>query len=60
VFRLAKTFNAGSMDIQNTLVLPSGSNSPMPAYMYIARLAQEWNMNNDIGIVIVRHLPSKP
>jgi len=51
-FILAKTSNAGSMDVQNTLVLPSGSDSPMPIYMYIAHLAQEWNMNNNIGIIV--------
>ena len=52
VFLLSKTSNAGSMDIQNTLVLPSGSDSPMPVYMYIAHLAQEWNGNNNIGIMV--------
>jgi orotidine 5'-phosphate decarboxylase subfamily 2 len=51
-FLLAKTSNAGSMDIQNALVLPSGSDSPMPMYIYIAHLAQEWNVNNNIGIVV--------
>lgn len=51
-FLLAKTSNAGSMDIQNALVLPSGSDSPMPMYMYIAHLAREWNVNNNIGIVV--------
>jgi len=51
-FLLAKTSNGGTMDIQNALVLPSGSDSPMPMYMYIARLAREWNVNNNIGIVV--------
>ena len=52
VFLLSKTSNSGSMDIQNVLVLPTGSDSPMPLYMYIAFLAQEWNVNNNIGIVV--------
>jgi uridine monophosphate synthetase len=52
VFILSKTSNAGSMDVQNALVLPSGSDSPMPIYLYIAHLAQEWNVNNNIGIVV--------
>jgi len=56
-FLLAKTSNAGSMDIQNALVLPSGSDSPMPIYMYIAHLAQEWNVNNNIGIVVAAAHP---
>jgi orotidine 5'-phosphate decarboxylase subfamily 2 len=52
VFLLSKTSNSGSMDIQNVLVLPTGSDSPMPLYMYIAFLAQEWNVNHNIGIVV--------
>jgi len=52
VFLLCKTSNAGSMDVQNLLVLPSGSDSPMPLYMYIAYMAQEWNANKNIGLVV--------
>jgi uridine monophosphate synthetase len=52
VFLLCKTSNAGSMDFQNLLVLPLGSDSPMPLYNYVAHLAQEWNVNNNIGIVV--------
>ena len=52
VFLLCKTSNAGSMDVQNLFVLPSGSDSPMPLYHYIAHLAQMWNINNNIGIVV--------
>ena len=52
VFLLCKTSNAGSMDLQNVLVLPTGSDSPMPLYNYVAHLAQQWNVNNNIGIVV--------
>jgi orotidine 5'-phosphate decarboxylase subfamily 2 len=52
VFLLCKTSNAGSMDLQNLLVLPVGSDHPMPMYNYVALLAQEWNTNNNIGIVV--------
>jgi uridine monophosphate synthetase len=52
VFLLCKTSNAGSMDLQNLLVLPVGSDSPMPLYTYVAQLAQQWNVNNNIGIVV--------
>lgn len=52
VFLLCKTSNAGSMDIQNLLVLPVGSDSPMPMYSYVAQLAQQWNEKNNIGIVV--------
>ncbi|MEK6753628.1 MAG: orotidine-5'-phosphate decarboxylase [Chloroflexota bacterium] len=52
IFLLCKTSNAGSMDLQNLLVLPSGSDSPMPLYLYVAYMAQEWNVNKNIGLVV--------
>jgi len=52
VFLLCKTSNAGSLDLQNLLVMPLGSDSPMPMYNYVAQLAQQWNTNNNIGIVV--------
>lgn len=51
-FLLCKTSNAGSMDIQNLLVLPMGSDTPMPMYLYMAKLAEQWNEKNNIGIVV--------
>ena len=52
VFLLCKTSNAGSMDLQNLLVLPVGSDNPMPLYNYVAQLAQQWNEKNNVGIVV--------
>lgn len=52
VFLLCKTSNAGSMDLQNLLVLPVGSDNPMPLYSYVAQLAGQWNEKNNIGIVV--------
>lgn len=52
VFLLCKTSNAGSMDLQNLLVMPMGSDSPMPLYLYVAQLAQQWNAGNNIGLVV--------
>jgi uridine monophosphate synthetase len=52
VFLLCKTSNAGSMDLQNLLVLPMGSDSPMPLYIYVAKLAEQWNEKNNVGIVV--------
>lgn len=52
VFLLCKTSNAGSMDLQNLLVLPLGSDNPMPMYNYVAQLAQQWNERDNIGIVV--------
>jgi orotidine 5'-phosphate decarboxylase subfamily 2 len=52
VFLLCKTSNAGSMDMQNLLVLPVGAESSAPLYIYVAHLAQQWNEKNNIGIVV--------
>lgn len=52
VFLLCKTSNAGSMVLQNLLVLPPAADNPMPLYNYVAQLAHQWNVNNNIGIVV--------
>jgi uridine monophosphate synthetase len=52
VFILCKTSNAGSMDLQNLLVLPPAADNPGPLYIYVAHLAQQWNVNNNVGIVV--------
>ncbi len=51
-FLLCKTSNAGSMDVQNLLVLPVGAESSAPLYIYIAHLARQWNTKDNIGIVV--------
>jgi uridine monophosphate synthetase len=52
IFLLCKTSNAGSMDLQNLLVLPVGAESSAPLYIYVAHLARQWNEKNNIGIVV--------
>jgi uridine monophosphate synthetase len=52
VFLLGKTSNAGSMDLQNLLVMPMGSDMPMPLYIYVAKLAEQWNEKNNVGLVV--------
>ena len=52
VFLLCKTSNAGSMDLQNLLVLPVGAESSAPLYIYIAHLAHQWNEKDNVGIVV--------
>ncbi len=52
VFLLCKTSNAGSMDLQNLLVLPPAADNPGPLYIYVAQLAQQWNEKNNVGIVV--------
>lgn len=52
IFVLCKTSNVGSMDLQNLLVMPMGSDMPMPLYVYVAKLAHDWNAKNNVGIVV--------
>ncbi len=52
-FLLCKTSNPGSGDLQDVAVesgrLTVGS---LPLYEYVAKLAQEWNTNSNIGLVV--------
>jgi len=67
VFLLCKTSNAGSGDLQDVMVVGAdlrvrpnaGENikgdhtgSPLPLYVHVAHLAQSWNTNNNIGLVV--------
>jgi len=64
VFLLCKTSNPGAGDLQDVTVdggrwTASGDsrstvNGPrsMPLYEYVAQLAQSWNANNNVGIVV--------
>ncbi|NOH01104.1 MAG: orotidine-5'-phosphate decarboxylase [Chloroflexi bacterium] len=47
VFLLCKTSNPGSGDLQD-LTLDSGE----PLHIHVARLAQTWNVKNNIGLVV--------
>ena len=47
VFLLCKTSNPGAGDLQD-LILESGD----PLHMHVARLAQTWNVKNNIGVVV--------
>ena len=64
IFLLCKTSNAGSGDLQDVMVdggqwtVESDSRSTvdgphaMPLYEHVARLAQQWNTKNNIGLVV--------
>jgi orotidine 5'-phosphate decarboxylase subfamily 2 len=64
IFLLCKTSNPGSGDLQDLIVdggqwtvdgpSQSAVNGPwsMPLYEHVARLAQQWNKKNNIGLVI--------
>ena len=46
-FLLCKTSNPGSDDLQNLMV-----DGDTPLYVHVAKLAQEWNTGNNIGLVV--------
>ncbi|HUI89746.1 MAG TPA: orotidine-5'-phosphate decarboxylase [Anaerolineales bacterium] len=47
IFLLCKTSNPGSGDLQD-LILESGD----PLHVHVAKLAQQWNTKNNIGLVV--------
>ena len=47
VFLLCKTSNPGSGDLQD-LILESGE----PLHVHVAKIAQQWNVKNNIGLVV--------
>ncbi len=61
VFVLCKTSNAGSGDLQDVLVtiddgqqtMVNGQRSMViPLYLHVAKLAEQWNEKNNVGIVV--------
>jgi len=51
VFLLCKTSNPGSGDLQD-LMVEAGAQHIVPLYEHVAHLAQEWNIRNNIGLVV--------
>jgi uridine monophosphate synthetase len=52
VFLLCKTSNAGSGDLQDISVVGADGRPPLPLYEHVAKLAQTWNTQNNIGLVV--------
>jgi uridine monophosphate synthetase len=56
VFMLCKTSNPGAADLQDLIVTQepsiSGQRSSVHLYEYAARLAQSWNLNDNLGLVV--------
>jgi orotidine 5'-phosphate decarboxylase subfamily 2 len=60
VFLLCKTSNPGAADLQDINVVSKaglvtakdGISQVMPLHVYVARLAQQWNIGNNIGLVV--------
>jgi orotidine 5'-phosphate decarboxylase subfamily 2 len=50
-FLLCKTSNPGAGDLQD-LMVNLGAKHASPLYMYVAQLAQAWNVKNNIGLVV--------
>ena len=57
VFLLCKTSNPGSGDLQDLMVSKDDKGSSLFLYEYVARLAQQWNIKNNIGLVVGATFP---
>jgi uridine monophosphate synthetase len=51
-FLLCKTSNSGSGDLQDLPVIAGTGRSPVALYEQVARLAQSWNVNDNLGLVV--------
>ncbi len=54
-FLLCKTSNPGAADLQDMLVVGNASGSasrPVTVFESVARLAQQWNTNDNLGLVV--------
>jgi len=51
VFLLCKTSNPGSGDLQDLIVMEDKGQTT-PLYIHVAKLAQKWNVKNNIGVVV--------
>jgi len=52
VFLLCKTSNPGSSDLQDVSLVVADGHPPLPLYEHVAKLAQKWNTQNNIGLVV--------
>lgn len=52
VFLLCKTSNPGAGDLQDVNIVREDDRPPLPLYLHVARLAQQWNKHNNIGLVV--------
>jgi uridine monophosphate synthetase len=52
IFLLCKTSNLGAGDFQNLMVSSVGVKHASPLHVHVAKLAQEWNDKNNIGLVV--------
>ena len=52
IFLLCKTSNPGSGDLQDLSVVGAEGLPPLPLHIHVAKLAQQWNTKNNIGLVV--------
>jgi uridine monophosphate synthetase len=52
IFLLCKTSNPGAGDLQDLSVVGADGGPPVPLHIHVAQLAQQWNTNNNVGLVV--------
>ena len=59
VFVLCRTSNRGGMDIQELMVVRAEESIPHTVYEVVAELAQKWNTNGNVGLVVGATYPEQ-
>lgn len=59
VFILCRTSNKGGGDIQELMVVRGDDSIPRPLYEVVAELAQKWNKNGNVGLVVGATYPEQ-
>lgn len=59
IFILCRTSNRGGKDLQNLMVVGDGEVNPRPLYQVVASLAQGWNKNGNVGLVLGATYPDE-
>lgn len=59
IFVLCRTSNPGGVDIQELMVVQKDDSIPHPLYEVVAELAQKWNRNGNVGLVVGATYPEQ-
>ena len=59
IFILCRTSNPGGDDLQELMVVDRKGSPARPLYQVVAELANEWNVRNNVGLVVGATRPSE-
>ena len=59
VIVLCRTSNPGGKDLQDLMVVDGQKSTPRPLYQVVASMANKWNRNNNVGLVMGATFPNE-